>query len=145
MIHRALGAFPSQSWQYCGEIAIRAKIFVYVAAARTTNAALRRPANLKYPLVYIVASQRERYSRCGGSLPSRIGRDRCISNLLSLGRVANERISLLESRIMRRKARKLGIQTLGRRARRFLAAESPRIRMRTTVDRDGRAGLARLA
>ena len=76
---------------------------------------------------------------------SRIARDRCISNLLSLGRIANERIGLLERRVMRWKARKLGIQTLGRGARRFLAAERPRIRMYVAVDRDGRAGLAGLA
>ena len=62
-----------------------------------------------------------------------------------LGRIANERIGLLERGVMRWKARKLGIQTLGRGARRFLAAERPRIRMYVAVDRDGRAGLAGLA
>jgi len=56
---------------------------------------------------------------------------------LLLGGVADERIGLVEGGVMRRIARKLGIQTLGFRGRRFLAAERPGIRRRITFDRDG--------
>src|ERR1700674_5057234 len=110
--------------------------------ATTPNQSKTHRESARSRSIVVLDRWRGRYSRCGGNLLSRNGRDRCISNLLSLGRIANERIGLLESRVMRWKARKLGIQTLCLRARRLLATKRPRIRMSITIDRDGRAGLA---
>ena len=62
-----------------------------------------------------------------------------------LGGVADKRISLLESRVMRLIAGKLGIQTLGFGARRFLATEHPSIRRSIPFDGDWGIGLARIA
>jgi len=58
----------------------------------------------------------------------------------SLGGVADEGIGFVERRVIRRIAGKLGVQTLGFRARRFLAAEHSRIRRRIPLDRDGGIG-----
>jgi hypothetical protein len=63
-----------------------------------------------------------------------------------LGGIADERVGLFESGVMRRIALKLGIQTLGFGARRFLAAEHPGIRRSVALDCDGgSSGLARIA
>ncbi|MGB8682593.1 MAG: alpha/beta fold hydrolase [Candidatus Binatus sp.] len=64
----------------------------------------------------------------------------------SLGGIADERVGLFESGVMRRIALKLGIQTPGFGARRFLAAEHPSIGRSVTLDCDrGSGGLARIA
>ena len=62
-----------------------------------------------------------------------------------MGGVADEGIGFVESGVIRRIALKLGIQTLGFRARRFLAAEHPRIRRSIAFDRDRGIGLPRIA
>ena len=59
-----------------------------------------------------------------------------------LGRIADERIGLVERGVMCRIASKLGIQTLGFRARRCFATEHPRIRRSIPLDRDWSIGLA---
>jgi hypothetical protein len=63
----------------------------------------------------------------------------------SLGGVADERIRLVESGVTRRIALKLGVQTLGFGASRFLAAENSGVRRRIALDCDPSTGLARIA
>ena len=64
----------------------------------------------------------------------------------SIGGIADERVGLFESRVVRRIALKLGIQTFGFGARRFLAAEHPSIRRSVTLDSDRSSrSLARIA
>ena len=63
---------------------------------------------------------------------------------LGVGGVADERLGLIEGRIVRWIARKLGVETFGYRCGRFLAAERAGVRRGIALDCDGCIGLRRV-